>query len=188
MGRSLAPIAEAPTVGETRSDGTITFNIGSSQFTIERHGGREVHREAQLDDNGRVLAQVAGEVKYALGSGSRGVAYLVEHDGRLFQSPISWYTLKSLWDLAPGYQEHNFHFDRPIQNKCLFCHSNPVQPVAWSVNHYNEPVFPLGESIGCERCHGPGELHAARAGSDRRPGPDDRQSTAPYACTPRGRL
>ncbi len=160
MGRSLAPIARAPTVGGPRSDGTITFNAGKSQFTIERRGGREVHREAQLDEHGRVLAEVAAEVKYALGSGSRGVGYLVEHDGRLFQSPISWYSQKSQWDLSPGYEAHNFHFDRPIENQCLFCHANRVEPVALSVNHYNQPVFQQGEAIGCERCHGPGELHA----------------------------
>ena len=29
-----------------------------------------------------------------------------------------------------------------------------------TINHYKDPVFP-GYSIGCERCHGPGELHVA---------------------------
>ena len=49
MGRSLAPIASAPAVGGDRSDGSITFQAGSSQFTIERRGGREVHREPRRD-------------------------------------------------------------------------------------------------------------------------------------------
>ena len=159
MGRSLAPIARAPAVDGPRLDGTVTFEAGSSQFTIERRGSREIHREAELDTQGRVLAQVEADVKFALGSGSRGVSYLVEHDGRLFQSPISWYSMKNRWDVAPGYHEHNFHFDRPVQNSCLFCHANRVEPVERSVNHYKEPIFVLGEAIGCERCHGPGELH-----------------------------
>jgi predicted CXXCH cytochrome family protein len=162
MGRSLSPIASAPAVGGPRSDGSVTLQAGPTRLTIERRGDREIHRETQLDDRGRVLAQVEADVKYALGSGSRGVAYLVEHDGRLFQSPISWFTEKKQWALSPGYEEHSFHFDRPIENHCLFCHSNRVQPIELSVNHYKEPIFGLGEAIGCERCHGPGELHSLR--------------------------
>ncbi len=137
----------------------MTFQAGSSQWTIERRGGREIHRETQLDPEGRVLAQVEAEVKYVLGSGARGIAFIVDHDGRLFQSPISWYSQKQEWGLSPGYEQHNFHFDRPIESHCLFCHANRAQPVALSVNHYKEPIFGLGEAIGCERCHGPGELH-----------------------------
>jgi Flp pilus assembly protein TadD len=162
MGRSLASIARAPAVEEPRSDGTVIFEAGSLQFTIERRGGREVHRESQLDEQGRTLAQLEADVKYALGSGRRGVSYLVEHDGRLFQSPISWYATKHKWDLSPGYHEHNYHFDRSVPNSCLFCHANRVELVESTVNHYKEPVFALGEAIGCERCHGPGELHIQR--------------------------
>jgi hypothetical protein len=71
------------------------------------------------------------------------------------------YTQKQRWDLSPGYEKGSIHFDRPIDPNCLFCHSNRVQPVALSVKRYEDPVF-LGHAIGCERCHGPGELHARR--------------------------
>jgi predicted CXXCH cytochrome family protein len=160
MGRSLAPIAEA-TLGET-PDGSTTFEANGSRFTVERQGGRMVHREARIDDKGRVLAQVEAVVKYALGSGARAVSYLVERDGRLFESPITWYSRDRRWNLSPGYEgANNRHFDRPIEPGCLFCHANRVEPVAWSVNRYAEPTF-RGHAIGCERCHGPGELHARR--------------------------
>jgi hypothetical protein len=158
MGRSLAPIASAPAVGEIQTVGSASFAVGQFRFTIERQGGHEIHREALLDNRGQPLAQVEGEVKYALGSGSRGITYLVQHDGRLFESPISWYSQKGRWDLSPGYEAQNAHFNRAIEPSCLFCHSNRVQPVERSTNRYTEPVF-LGHSIGCERCHGPGELH-----------------------------
>jgi tetratricopeptide (TPR) repeat protein len=159
MGRSLTPISSAPAVGVMQADGSSTFDVGSSRFTIDRRDGREVHRETRLDDSGRVLAQVEAEVKYALGSGTRGITYLVEHDGRLFQSPISWYRRKNQWDLSPGYEKSNLHFNRPIEPHCLYCHSNRALSVELSVNRYKEPIF-LGHAIGCERCHGPGELHA----------------------------
>jgi hypothetical protein len=161
MGRSLAPIASAPAVGRDRSDGSTSFEAGSSRFTIERRGGREIHRETQRDPQGQILAQVEAEVAYALGSGTRGVSYLIERDGRLFQSPISWYSQKQRWDLSPGYQRRNYHFDRPIEPQCLFCHANHVAPVPLAVNRYQEPIF-QGHAIGCERCHGPGELHVRR--------------------------
>ena len=159
MGRSLAPIASAPEVGGPRSAGTFSFQSGRSRFTVERRDGREFHEEARLDDQGRVLARVGAEVHYALGSGGRGVSYLVEREGRLFQSPISWYSQQKKWDLSPGYEQRNEHFERPIGPQCLFCHTNRVEPVELSVNRYEEPIF-RGHAVGCERRHGPGELHA----------------------------
>jgi predicted CXXCH cytochrome family protein len=161
MGRSLAPIAAASGLGGDRSGNITTFEAGSSRYTIERRGGREVHRETQLDDGGRVLAQIEAEVAYTLGSGTMGISYLVERDGRLFQSPISWYGQTKKWDLSPGYDRNSPHFDRPIEPACLFCHANRVEPEQSSVNRYETPIF-RGHSIGCERCHGPGELHARR--------------------------
>ncbi len=160
MGRSLAPIASAPAVGSARPTGMTTFGVAPSVFTIERRGGREIHRETFLDGS-KALAQVEGEVAYAVGSGERSISYLVERDDRLFESPITRYTQKQKWDLSPGYEKASVHFDRPIDHDCLFCHSNRFEPVALSTNRYKKPVF-LGHAIGCERCHGPGELHARR--------------------------
>ena len=161
MGRSLAPIASGDAGSGDRPDGVTTFMAGSSQFTIERRDGPVIHRETRRDAAGEVLAQVEAVARYALGSGTRGISYLVEHDGRLFESPISWYSQKKQWDLSPGYEQAGVHFDRPIEPSCLYCHANRVEPIEPSVNRYKEPIF-LGHAIGCERCHGPGELHVRR--------------------------
>ncbi len=158
MGRSLAPIAAAPATAVTGLDGVTTFEAQRSRFTIERRDGREIHRETRRDDQGRILAEVEAEVGFALGSGRRGVSYLVTRGDRLYQSPISWYASKNRFDLSPGYERKNLHFDRPIEPECLFCHANSATPVALSVNRYQPPIF-RGHAIGCERCHGPGELH-----------------------------
>jgi hypothetical protein len=96
MGRSLFPIASAPAVGVDRPTGTATFNAGRPVFTIERRDGREIHRET-VRDGGQVLAQVEAEVAYAVRSGARSISYLIERDGRLFMSPITWYTQKQQW-------------------------------------------------------------------------------------------
>src|SRR5262249_1800130 len=60
---------------------------------------------------------------------------------------------------APGYKSRNLHFERRVSGDCLFCHSNRVEAIPHRVNQYVEPIF-AGYAIGCERCHGPGRLHA----------------------------
>jgi hypothetical protein len=163
MGRSLHPIASAPataTAGNDASSGPL-FSAQGLDYTIENRNGHVIHTETRRDDSGRIIAQTAGEVQFVVGSGRMGASYLIDRDGFLFQSPIAWYARARRWDLPPGYQKSNSHFERPITSACLFCHSNRAEAVEGTLNRYRPPIF-LGHAIGCERCHGPGELHAAR--------------------------
>jgi tetratricopeptide (TPR) repeat protein len=162
MGRSLAPITPATAAGGDGSNGA-SFEAQGFRYEVEDRGGRVVHRETRRDSRGRVIARNEAEVRYAIGSGSRGTSYLIDRDGSLFQSPITWYPQEGRWDLSPGYQGRNFHFDRPIRADCLFCHANHVEPVEGTLNRYRPPLF-RGHAIGCERCHGPGERHVRRPG------------------------
>jgi predicted CXXCH cytochrome family protein len=102
----------------------------------------------------------AGRRARRLGSGARGIAFLIERDGFLFQSPIAWFAQRRRWDISPGYGEFDPQpdFERPIQPECLSCHANRFRPVAGTLNRYEPPLF-QGHAIGCERCHGPGALH-----------------------------
>lgn len=165
MARAMTPIdVEGAGVGSQ-------FDRNGYRYRIEQRQGRVFHYEERLSQDGQVVARVEGEVKYALGSGTRGRAFLIEKDGRVFTSPISWYRLTSSWDLAPEHPEH-LHFSRPIVPGCLVCHANRVESVEGTLNKYETPVF-RGFGISCERCHGPGELHVARHESgDRVPLPD----------------
>jgi tetratricopeptide (TPR) repeat protein len=158
MGRSLAPIGAIPAAEGDEAPGRTLFEVHGLEYAITRREGRVFHQETRRDSSGRILARNEAEVKFVLGSGSQGISYLVERDGFLFQSPISWYVQQKRWDLSPGYEKENPHFDRPVVSTCLFCHANWVEPVAGTVNRYRQPIF-RGHAIGCERCHGPGELH-----------------------------
>ena len=140
-----------------------TFEAQGLRYAVERHDGRLIHSEERRDAQGRVVARVEAEIRYVLGSGARGLSYLIERDGYLFQSPIGWYAQQRRWDLSPGYATLNYHFERPIEPDCLACHANRFDPVEGSVNRYRAPIF-QGLSIGCERCHGPGELHVKDSG------------------------
>ena len=160
MGRSLAPITAARLRGDEAGD-RILFEAQGLQYSIENRAGRVVHKETRRDASGRVIAQNEAEVQFAVGSGRLAIGYLIERDGFLFQSPISWYSQERRWDLPPGYEKSNGHFDRPITPSCLFCHANKVEPVDGTINRYRPPIF-QGHAIGCERCHGPGELHVTQ--------------------------
>jgi tetratricopeptide (TPR) repeat protein len=161
MGRSLVPLAAATPLERYTEAARNPFAVAGLRYGIERKGERAWHRESVRDTGGRVVAQTTAEVHFAVGSGRSGRAYLVDHGGYLFASPITWYPARGAWDLSPGYEKSNPHFDRPITPDCLFCHSNRADHVAHTVNRYRAPIF-QGHAIGCERCHGPGQLHVAR--------------------------
>lgn len=156
MGRSLAPVASATPVERYDAAAAGGFRKGGWQFSVQHQGGRVFHRATRPGTEGAVQAEA--EVTYALGSGERGRSYLTNRGGYLFQSPVSWFTQKGTWDLSPGFSEQT-QFDRPVQPLCLYCHSNGAEAVEHTLNHYEEPLFKGGAAIGCERCHGPGELH-----------------------------
>jgi hypothetical protein len=99
-------------------------------------------------------------VAYVIGSGAHAFGYLVRIGDHLFQSPLSYYTNRRLWDVAPGYEEDRHpDFSRPVTLECLLCHSGKPQPVPDTLNRYQTPTF-QAESISCDRCHGPDEAHA----------------------------
>jgi Flp pilus assembly protein TadD len=158
MGHSLAPVVAATNTGAGDGSGRVLFQAQGFEYSIEQRDGHVFHQETRRVPSGHVVARHEEEVQFAIGSGRQGVAYLIERDGFLFLSPMTWYPRKQRWDLSPGYEKENLHFYRPVQADCLFCHVNRVEPVAGPVNRYRPPIF-RGHSIGCERCHGPGALH-----------------------------
>jgi Tetratricopeptide repeat/Cytochrome c554 and c-prime len=161
MARSLAPIGESYVMKGGEGSGQTLFESQGLRYSIELRDAHVFHQETRRDESGHVVAKNEAEVKFVIGSGRQGAAYLVEHDGFLFQSPLTWYSRKQRWDLSPGFETFNYHFDRPIQPNCLYCHANRVEPIPGRINQYRPPIF-QGHAIGCERCHGPGELHVAR--------------------------
>jgi hypothetical protein len=96
-----------------------------------------------------------------IGSGQRGQTYLYWKGDRLFELPVSYWTPLSEWVNSPGYTDGTADFNRPVDARCLECHtgyfaslpSNPPE------NRFRKTGFDL--SISCERCHGPGRQHVA---------------------------
>ncbi len=164
MGRSTVPIAQFS--GRLPLDPAHhnPFEAFSIQFRVDVQGNRVSHHQARLTPEGKPIYEFAHEVNTVVGSGVNGHSYLTVQDGFVFQTPISWFSQKQIWDLSPGFPPWA-RAGRLIQGACLYCHANRVEPVEDTRNRYTEPVF-RGHSIGCERCHGPGELHARSSQKD----------------------
>jgi hypothetical protein len=160
MSHSLAEVTEA-TVVEDYENATFA-PTGGRICEVERRGDEVLHHEKLFDADGELLYDQAVPVKYEVGSGQRGRSYLVDRGGILFQSPIGWYSHAGKWDLSPGYapQAHQ-RFERRIHDGCLYCHAGRVATDEPGSDRYLTPPF-VEASIGCERCHGPGEEHVKR--------------------------
>lgn len=96
-------------------------------------------------------------IDYVIGSGTHTRSYLCELDGFMVQAPATWYRSKDGWDVSPGYDRStHFGFRRPVGSRCLICHVGKVEAEPQAINR----VKILEPGVGCERCHGAGELHA----------------------------
>jgi hypothetical protein len=160
MGQSFAPISTIAPTQKYSAETHNPFDQFGLQFSVHFENGKTFHQQKLRNNKGDSLFERKDQVSYVLGSGTHGRAYLFDRDGYLYESPISWFSQKNFWDISPGFVE-SILSGRPITANCLFCHSNHVRPIPNSLNHYEKPVFD-GYSIGCERCHGPGQLHVEK--------------------------
>ena len=132
------------------------------EYEVEVSGDDILHHERVIGQDGEVLVEQTEPVAFAIGSGARGRSYVVERDGELFMSPISWYSSDENWDLSPGYRPADHpQFSRPVADRCLRCHcGQPAEVSGDNVEFpaYEKPIV-IEAGISCERCHGPGAEH-----------------------------
>ncbi|HJZ90386.1 MAG TPA: tetratricopeptide repeat protein [Gemmataceae bacterium] len=161
MGRSAFVLPAPPGVERYDEKTHPTFTaLDHIDYRIDRQDGRVFHTETVRDSKGTPAAVTRVEAAVAIGSGTRGRSYLCNRDGAVYQSGISWFSEKQVWDVSPGFTGGR-HAQRPVIPGCLFCHVDRVDPVPRTVNRFREPLLVGQANIGCERCHGPGALHVA---------------------------
>ncbi len=164
MGRSVVPIAALAGKQPYDRSHNNFFTAFGIRFWVDRQGDRVYHKQTRQGADGQPIYDFAHEVDHVIGSGVRGHSYLSIRDGFVFQTPISWFSQKQIWDLSPGFPPWA-RAGRLVQGACLYCHANRVEPVEGTRNRYREPVF-RGHAIGCERCHGPGGRHVRTSEKD----------------------
>ncbi|MBX3400021.1 MAG: hypothetical protein KF873_14870 [Gemmataceae bacterium] len=146
------------------------FTSQGYELRAERAGKVDRHIVSAKDGRGAPLSDHVMAASIAIGSGTRGRSYLAIEDGAVFQTPVSWYgqTMQK-WDLSPSY-DLGTGGRRIISKECLYCHVNQVDAVQGSPNRIVGGAFPEQVNVGCERCHGPGELHVRERTDGAAPG------------------
>jgi predicted CXXCH cytochrome family protein len=153
--RHVANDPDRPTSSESPVQGKKRI------LTAEVTDSKLIHRESMYDGQGDLIYDDPVEVKYVVGSGRRGKAYVFEKDGVLCLSPLNWFARKENWDLNPGYSADDpRRFDRRASTICLQCHSGTLNPLQRGSEFLEKEPFQEME-IGCEKCHGPGREHIA---------------------------
>jgi predicted CXXCH cytochrome family protein len=154
MGRSMAEIdltREPP-------DATFDHPMSKRRYEVRRRDGKLWHRELLLTSASAGGEIVLSEypVKYVVGSGHHSLTYLVESDGFLMESPVTWYRSSDQWGMSPGYDApEQIGFQRETGQSCLICHAGHSRALGGSIHRMEITEA----AIGCERCHGPGALH-----------------------------
>jgi tetratricopeptide (TPR) repeat protein len=124
-------------------------------YRVYRDANEVRHRQSVRMTNSSEVALADYPLRYVVGSGNLARTYLIETDGFLMESPITWYALQKEWWLSPGYEGNDSGFARPVYFDCMNCHAGHVEP-----DRDSDGRMAVHETaIGCERCHGPGELH-----------------------------
>lgn len=157
MGRSMSTVTS--TLLEKVPTPVTIFDKGLNRhFEVYRRGGDLYERESETRSDGKEVFRDTQKIEWIIGSGANGFSPVVRRGNYLFEAPLSFYSKPNTWGLSPGYEFHDYGFTRPILPGCIVCHSGQPQPVAGGNGRYQD--LPFRElAIGCENCHGPGELH-----------------------------
>jgi hypothetical protein len=178
MGRSMAaldPASEPP-------DATYDHPPSKRRYQVARRDGKVWHRELLMGTGAAEVLLAEYPLTHVVGSGRHSRTYLAEAEGFLVESPATWYTARKAWDMSPGYAHPEQQgFERAVGVSCLVCHAGRVEAVGNSLHRLNV----IEAAIGCERCHGPGSLHAALRRGPPRPDLTDDDTIVNPAGLPR---
>ena len=158
MGRSMSLASDPEQLARVTKTVTIRDEKLNRYFQVFRQGSTLYQSEYELTPDGSEVFRNTQEITYGMGSGANGISYIVRRGNYLFEAPLSYYSKSRSWELSPGYEFGDYGFGRAIPAMCLACHSGLAQPVADRDGLYRDPPF-KELAIGCENCHGPGQLH-----------------------------
>jgi len=137
----------------------LTFKNGSYLYRIERKGGQSLY---SVRNGNQTLTM---PIRWAMGASSAiGQTYILEKDGQLYESRVSYFSELKRLGLTMGAQESaptnivdaaGRLMGRDDKLQCFGCHAT---------NAAQGRQLTLGEltpGIQCERCHGPAQKHLA---------------------------
>ncbi|PIW69070.1 MAG: hypothetical protein COW08_09050 [Ignavibacteriales bacterium CG12_big_fil_rev_8_21_14_0_65_30_8] len=156
-GHSMSRMTPSNMIEKFPQDYTVYDSSKNYYYEMIRNGAKFFQREYRLDPAGKVVHQRLMEVQYIIGSGTNLRIYFYNENGMYYELPLTWYVHKQKWDLSPGYREfNNNRFSRFVSNMCFSCHNGHMFQLNNANNRYKNPIH---TGIGCEDCHGPGDIH-----------------------------
>lgn len=156
MGQSFGKATKSKSSANFHSNSNVVNDsILNLSYQADWKGSDLIFTEFRLSGKDTIHKRQE-RIDYIIGSGQHTNSHLFTVNNFLFQAPITFYTQKGIWDLAPGFENgFNSRFSRYIGKECMTCHNGLPEMSDEANNLYDQ--IPLG--IDCERCHGPGEIH-----------------------------
>lgn len=120
--------------------------------------------------------QEAHRFDIAVGSGRKAQTYLYWKGDAVYQLPVSYFLTEHSWANSPHYPADSIWFGRAVEVNCFECHGSYIRtkPMIHTDAFHGLSQFDRAQvvyGVDCERCHGPGALHATWQEAH----PDDRQ-------------
>lgn len=154
MTNALSPVRQSKILQSHRR---MTFRIGAYSYEVVNEGGEYLYRVTDEKDT------ISEPLLYAFGNAHVAQTYIFRHNGKLFESRLSYYTtidgldwtVGDALELPPSLEEA---LGRDISGdearNCFSCHGTGA------VVNAKLQLDSLAPGVTCEACHGPGEKHA----------------------------
>ncbi len=156
MGQSFGKATQQVSEADFSGHPTVYDSFNNFYYTPFWRDSNLFIKEYRIGQKGDTIHKRVEQIDYIIGSGHHTNSHLYQVNGYLYQAPLTFYTQKGQWDLPPGFGKGaNSRYSRMIKTECMTCHNMYPEADELSPNRYTH--IPSG--IGCERCHGPGELH-----------------------------
>jgi len=182
MSQSFQRIDASAPIEDWANKNRLYHKPSNQYFVMTARDGRFYQRRYQIDASGQETNSFEMEIDFAIGSGKHERDYIHRSEsGEFLQLPVVWYAAEKRWGMAPGYDRPDHDgFSRRVNYRCVFCHAGYPEVSAGADRSESQiSLFPqhMPEGVNCERCHGPGERHAANptAGSIVNPAKLDRK-------------
>ena len=155
MAMAMEPVGGSKTLSENRQ---LMMRVGAYTYQIKRDGKQSFYSVTDGKDT------ITLPILYAFGQGKMGQTYVLQHEGKFYESLVSFYNEPKALDFtigAPRLEPKSLldALGRVLPpnevSNCFSCHSTGA--VVGSQLRLEK----FTHGIHCESCHGPGGKHVA---------------------------
>jgi hypothetical protein len=155
MAEAMEPVAASKVLG---ANPQLRMSVGPYTYEIKRNGKESFYSVSDGKDT------ISLPILYAFGQGRMGQTYLLERDGQLYESLVSFYSESKTLDFTVGAPRGvpesltdavGHLLSAKEVSSCFSCHATGA------VSGTQLPLEKFTHGVRCEACHGPGGEHVA---------------------------